>query len=292
VYEAGFLYDSAQDIIYSSMNALQRETGFCHLYDEAAPAIISAIIDCEPIRFHYGGKDWMIELWKGQYGLETGAEIGVYNLKEPKPVPLPKLEGIARSLPGPFANSFLSAAKAADAAIQNTANNAAAIVRSDWLACADDSDRLMMSFTLFKNGKELFRRGPEKHWWLTGFKWGVISTTDELTADIHIECKDTGMQNVFANSLTALGYTFDKTANAGVHFTFGAPRTPQPGSRTLAEQLVQQNNTNLVETYNAMKQSAGITSNDPNLIPDKVGGALVDYFNSFVTLKKLFDSLV
>ena len=43
------------------------------------------IIDCEPICFMYGGKNWMIELWKGQYGLETGGEIGVYNAAENRP---------------------------------------------------------------------------------------------------------------------------------------------------------------------------------------------------------------
>ena len=36
------------------------------------------IIDCEPVRFYYGGKKWLIELWKGQYGMTTGCEIGVY----------------------------------------------------------------------------------------------------------------------------------------------------------------------------------------------------------------------
>jgi Domain of unknown function (DUF4474) len=32
------------------------------------------------------GKTWMIELWKGQYGLMTGCEIGVYN-RSPKDFP-------------------------------------------------------------------------------------------------------------------------------------------------------------------------------------------------------------
>ena len=30
--------------------------------------------------FNYGGKDWLIQLWKGQYGLVLlGGEVGVYN---------------------------------------------------------------------------------------------------------------------------------------------------------------------------------------------------------------------
>ena len=51
---------------------------YAYGYDAAALAM-NAIIDCEPIFFDYAGKTWLIELWKGQYGLETGCEIGVYN---------------------------------------------------------------------------------------------------------------------------------------------------------------------------------------------------------------------
>src|SRR5687768_9047714 len=79
VSAAGFLYDPGQDIIYSKLDAWQQHVGFCELYDDLAPVSISSVIDAEPIYFTYGGKEWMIELWKGQYGIETGAEIGVYN---------------------------------------------------------------------------------------------------------------------------------------------------------------------------------------------------------------------
>ena len=75
---AGFAYDPRQDIIYSKMYPLQRSFGYAYGYDAAALGM-DAIIDCEPIFFDYAGKTWMIELWKGQYGLETGCEIGVYN---------------------------------------------------------------------------------------------------------------------------------------------------------------------------------------------------------------------
>jgi hypothetical protein len=71
---AGFDYDPEQDIIFSRMDAVQRRFGY-----DASALLMSAVIDCEPIFFDFGGKTWMIELWKGQYGLETGCEIGVYN---------------------------------------------------------------------------------------------------------------------------------------------------------------------------------------------------------------------
>ncbi len=76
--DAGFLYDPSQDIFYSAMDAWQRRFGYCQLYDEAAP-LCDMILDCEPVRFEYEGKRWLIELWKGQYGMAAGAEVGVFN---------------------------------------------------------------------------------------------------------------------------------------------------------------------------------------------------------------------
>ena len=79
---AGFAYDREQGIFYSELYAWQRAFGYCEAYDEAAP-FINCIVDCEPIRFQYKGKSWLIEFWKGQYGITTGAEIGVYYKRFP-----------------------------------------------------------------------------------------------------------------------------------------------------------------------------------------------------------------
>ena len=76
--ETGFAYELKGDYFYSLMDCWQRETGYCRLYDEAAP-LFNMIMDCEPVTFFYAGKRWLIELWKGQYGITTGAEIGVYH---------------------------------------------------------------------------------------------------------------------------------------------------------------------------------------------------------------------
>ena len=73
----GFLYDMCQDIFYSSRNPWQRKMGYGKIYDRMAPSM-NMIIDCEPICFPYDDREWMIELWKGQYGITSGAEIGVY----------------------------------------------------------------------------------------------------------------------------------------------------------------------------------------------------------------------
>ncbi|MDD2203139.1 MAG: DUF4474 domain-containing protein [Bacilli bacterium] len=80
----GFAYNKDQDFFFSNMDAWQREYGYHKSYDEAAP-VLSMIFDCEPITFKYNKKKRLIEFWKGQYGMTTGAEIGIYNSFENKP---------------------------------------------------------------------------------------------------------------------------------------------------------------------------------------------------------------
>jgi hypothetical protein len=142
VVAAGFWYDPGQDIIFSRMDPLQRLFGYAYAYDEAMLAIDS-IIDCEPIFFDYAGKYWMIELWKGQYGLETGCEIGVYN------------RTIGSSS---FLYDILDSTIGQRPNESNPSHNL-------FFDCANNSELLTMSSTLYRNGQEVFSRGPEKHWW-------------------------------------------------------------------------------------------------------------------------------
>lgn len=79
--DAGFFYDKEQNIFCSRMDAWQRDYGYCRLYDEAA-APLSMIFDSEPVHFKYADHNWLIELWKGQYGLTTGCELGVYTTND------------------------------------------------------------------------------------------------------------------------------------------------------------------------------------------------------------------
>lgn len=80
---AGFKYNSKKDIFYSSKNAWQKNFGYAHIYDVLAP-IFRMIIDTEPVKFYYNNKNWLITFWKGQYGMVTGAEIGIYCTQEKK----------------------------------------------------------------------------------------------------------------------------------------------------------------------------------------------------------------
>lgn len=73
----GFTFDACQDIIISQNDCWQRDMGYANLYDYKAP-FFNMVMDSLPIFFKYDNKEYRIEFWKGQYGITTGAEIGVY----------------------------------------------------------------------------------------------------------------------------------------------------------------------------------------------------------------------
>ena len=219
---AGYGYDSEQDIFYCNMNPWQRNLGYSHLYDEGS-APFGMIVDCEPIYFKYEGKLWMIELWKGQYDLNTGCEVGVYTTEEP-----------ILNIPGMYKYMFYN--------------------------CASNEDRLKMSFLLKKNGEKLFER-DDKHWWLAGFKLGEYSEPSELTMKLNITLKDDIMCQAFVEALEAVGYlerekelemegTFEVNG-IDVALIFGKPYTKQPITRTPeTDRIIQMKNKILCDRYN------------------------------------------
>jgi UDP-2,3-diacylglucosamine pyrophosphatase LpxH len=245
---AGFLYDPGQDIIYSKMYPLQRDFGYAYGYDAAALAM-NAIIDCEPIFFDYAGKTWMIELWKGQYGLETGCEIGVYN----------RTIGSTS-----FVYGILDATIGKRTHDPNPSHNL-------FFDSASDSELLSMSSTLYRKGQKVFSRGPERHWWLTGFKWGLLSEPGDLTMDVSIECLDGVMKSALVGALTGMGYQNVKTKGNTVSFTFDTPKTPQPrNDYPQLVSVVRAANQQIVSAYNSL----GLTSNDPNTVGDQAAATI------------------
>lgn len=73
----GFEFDYCQDIVISQDNPWQRDLGYTDLYDLKAP-FLNMVFNAEPIYFEYDCKEYRIEFWKGQYGITTGAEVGIY----------------------------------------------------------------------------------------------------------------------------------------------------------------------------------------------------------------------
>ncbi len=192
--DTGYAYDWEQDIFYSVANPWQRKMGYCSLYDEWATPL-GMVFDCEPVHFEYNGKQWLIEFWKGQYGITTGGEIGIYHTADPGGTP-----------PIVFQGTFYQS--------------------------ASDEEALNVAFALFKKGNPLFTRA-DKHWWLTGFVLGEYSEPSSLTMKASVAFLDPGMRDAFLAAFRQLGYgaeDFTLSENT-FSFLFAKPRTKQPLAR-------------------------------------------------------------
>ena len=76
----GFNVDIFDLVLYTTVHSWQRQYGFSLAYDlfSASSPLFNYVT--RRFRFSYGGKEWMVQIWKGNYGMITnGAELGVYN---------------------------------------------------------------------------------------------------------------------------------------------------------------------------------------------------------------------
>ncbi len=211
----GFAYEPYQDIFFSLLNPWQRKLGYCRLYDEASAAL-SMIIDCEPITFEYAGRKWLIEFWKGQYGMNTGGEVGIYYTAD----------NTNLDIPGLFTGTFYY--------------------------CPKDDECIDMSFTCRKKGNLLFTRSGY-HWWLTGFKLGEFSKPSDLSMDITLDLYDKKMAHAFTEALIRAGYKEDQYRLLGrrVMVRYDKPHTKQPLTRTaFTDFIMQRNNESFCNAYN------------------------------------------
>ncbi|MBR3810610.1 MAG: DUF4474 domain-containing protein [Clostridia bacterium] len=153
---AGFDYDPVQDVYFTQLDSWQRNFGFNSVYDTAAP-MVGMIYSTAKIYFTYDDKDWMMEIWKGQYGITAGGEIGFYN-------------------------------KPTDRVMKH-------------FDCVTDEEMLEVSFDFYNMDELVFTRGPEKHWWLTGFKFLHVGIPSFITLDMTIEFPNRKMANAFEKGL-------------------------------------------------------------------------------------------
>ncbi|MGM9936145.1 MAG: DUF4474 domain-containing protein [Candidatus Ornithomonoglobus sp.] len=210
---AGFAYDYGKDYFYSTRNCWQREAGYCKLYDEGAP-FFNMIMDCEPVTFSYAGKRWLIELWKGQYGITTGAEIGIYSTSR---------EDIHSER---FTGTFYEP--------------------------VSDEEQLDMSFVLMKGRKKLLSRRA-RHWWLTAFKLGEFSEKDSLVMLATVKFPTQQMCDAFVGALIRIGYSREEFSvkRRTVKIKYTTPHSPQPVSQGgIQEGVVQQINKTNCKIYN------------------------------------------
>lgn len=164
ILAAGFRYDKNQQIFYSEEESWQRNFGFTPFYDAAA-AFTGMYYDTMRLKFNYDNMDWMIQIWKGRYGITTGAEMGIY-YKEPTQ-------------------------------------------EENFYKCVPDEEMLTMSFAVYKGDELYMTRGPEPHWWLTGFKLFDMIAPGDLTMHASFFMEDAGMADALEASLKDLGFIKD-----------------------------------------------------------------------------------
>ncbi len=185
----GFSYDARENVFYASSNAWQRTFGYTFIYDVSAPVII-CWFDTTRIFFEYDNKEWMVQLWKGQYGwVLIGAEIGLYYRD--------------------FDNPMID---------ENGVN---------YFKCADDDLLIKMSMSLYRNKNLLFSRGQQYSWWLTGFVPGALTgwgaqpeATAELGLDATLTFTDTEMMNAFIDGLNKVNKVEHNASGQSRSFKF------------------------------------------------------------------------
>lgn len=76
----GFNFNLSEMLVYATMDAWMRDFGFCLFYDVAAGSMpLLWNYNTRRFKFDYNGLEWMIQIWKGNYLITNGGEVGVYN---------------------------------------------------------------------------------------------------------------------------------------------------------------------------------------------------------------------
>jgi len=178
-----YQYSYVDDYYYTNdKEAWQYNFGFGKIYDLASPYLLLEY-DYIRIFFTYEDKDWMLQMWKGQYGMIFyGGEIGIYNRDHVD-------DGV---------NEWT------------------------FFNCPAEEDWLNMEMTLWHqelNGTwtREFTREYDKYWWCTGFKNGHLrqeEPADELRMTGRITLKDEGMTELVVQGLKDCGFKQSKTQDS------------------------------------------------------------------------------
>ena len=185
---ASYKYDPEGNYYYTDDKACwQSNFGFNEAYDRLA--VVGVIYyDTVRTKFTYGGKEWLIQIWKGQYGYYfVGGEVGVYT----RPI-------------GKTGTGYSCAAK------------------EDWLKM---EMTFLWDETKTGNYEPELTRPYTEYWWCTGFVVGFeadesLVTREQFRLISHITFKDTEMANAFCKAFEANGFKRVAKLNNNVKDTF------------------------------------------------------------------------
>lgn len=180
----GYCYDMWQDVFTNTQDAWQKNFGYTDAFDKSAP-FFNMIFDYQPVYFNYIGKTWLIEFWKGQYGINTGCETGIYHADKIIP-------------PDSRKTTIFSA--------------------------AEESEYLPMTTELFYKG-ELLAQMSNSSWWQTIFLTGQFSEPYELSMRVVIRFPNWEMCDAFTDALAETGYEVESIhlchCSPEISFCFG-----------------------------------------------------------------------
>ncbi len=76
----GFNFNIAEMTMYATVDCWMRNFGFCLFYDVIAGSMPYFFnYNTRRFKFEYDGLEWMIQMWKGNYVITNGGEVGLYS---------------------------------------------------------------------------------------------------------------------------------------------------------------------------------------------------------------------
>lgn len=180
----GYVYHCCCGFFSSTVDAWQKDAGYTWAYDYLAPRF-QMVFDSLPVYFNYRDRTWLIEFWKGQYGINAGGEIGIYH---------------------------------SDRLLSETE------YRTAHFEAANEEEMLSCTLQLFlDNGA--FVKISQRHWWLTAFLPGVFSRPSELCLKATVCFRNREMMEAFFRGLCRAGYSPEwvTVQNLSLSFTFHHP---------------------------------------------------------------------
>lgn len=185
----GYQYVPEWDVFSSRTDAWQKNFGYGAIYDKAAP-FFNMVFESLPVYFDYDGKTWLIQIWKGQYGICTGCEVGIYH---------------------------------ADGLISEKER------KRTIFHAVEDYERMELSTELWRKGQRIASLDG-RHWWLTTFDVGTFSKPSQLSLEVSIQFPNREMKHAFYNALLDQGVnwhdTFSYCSTVYFHFPDCRPRPP------------------------------------------------------------------